>query len=731
MRRAWMAAVLVAMSAWSGAADDPAQGPPGLVLVLSGGGARGAAHIGVLKVMEELHVVPDMVVGTSMGSIVGGLYAAGWSPDEIEELLLTVDWNQLFSDAVPRRERSFRRKQDDVVRLMQGRLHFAGGKPFVPPGAVGGQRIQALFDSLERQSDAPADFDRMPIPYRAVAVDIATGAPVVIADGRLADAMRASMSIPGMFATVERDGAMLSDGGAAANLPVGIAKDLGAGRVVAVDITSPLSYTGKGGFINTFNQMSSLLTQSNRLSDLKRLSTDDVFIRPELGDISFLDFPRAKEAVALGEAAAREKLEELRALAATPERWAAFEARHRRPASAPVIRRVRLENSSPVNDTVVRAALPDRAGAPLDERAFGGDLMRLAGLDYFGIMRSRTEAGTDGTDLVLTVPPKPYSGHSLQLGLSLRGDFHGESSYAFAVKHQLLAANRLGGEWQTMAQVGQSQVLASEFYQPFGPGMRWFVAVGGEVRRENLPLWVDGEVLARYRLANDEGRVEAGRVLGNWGELRVGASTGRAAIHRDIGPGYLPDLEERRGHLVASFRVDTLDSTLFPRRGHSLELRYEHSSAGLGADTRYRRVEASAYKALTWGENTLTPALEYGENLEEVAAFPDLFFLGGLGRLSGLGDSELSNERLVLASVQIYRRVARLDLAGLRVRAFAGLSMEVGNVYAADEAITASSLRWSAGPFLGADTPLGPVFLGWGYAEGGRSRFYFMLGERF
>jgi len=343
-------------------AEDPAEKEPELVLVLSGGGARGFAHIGVIRTLEELQIAPDMVIGTSMGSIIGGLYAAGWSADDMQELVEAIDWENVFTDRIDRIDRSFRRKQDDRPVMIQGRLHFDGTKPVLPSGVIDGQRLELILRFVEALSPATTDFDDLPIPFRAVAADIATGEAVVIDSGSLATALRASMSVPGVLPPVTIDGRSLVDGGIAANLPVGIARELGAQSIIAVDISSPLlEEEGEEfeTFMKVFTHLNSLLTVENRDRDIARLGLDDVLIRPDLGDISFVSFDKAREAAVIGEAAARLRIDELRPFASSQERWAEFQARPRAHALAPLqIDRIRLENTSNVDDRLVTCDRP-------------------------------------------------------------------------------------------------------------------------------------------------------------------------------------------------------------------------------------------------------------------------------------------------------------------------------------------------------------------------------------
>ena len=558
--------------------------------MLSGGGARGAAEIGALRVLEELHIVPDLIVGTSIGSIVGGLYATGWTPDEIEELLKTMDWSKLFSDRVDRRERTFRRKQDDVIILIQGHVNFDGFKPYLPPGILGGQSMELFMKSLEIRSTGETDFDAFPIPYRAVATNLNTGEPLVFARGSLATAMRASMAIPGLFAPVEHDGVRLSDGGAVANLPIGIARAQGAEAVIAVDISSPLNPFPQesASFIDSINRMNSLLTVSNRSEDVGRLKPGDVFIQPDLTGLSFLAFDKAAEAVGKGYEAARAKISELKRFSASDEEWAAFRARHhRRPESDLVVNSVRVENTSGLDDRLVRQAISVPVGQPLDLPALNDELLRLNAMNVFGLIRDGLDRKDGRSELVITTPAKERGLGTLQAGINLTGDFQGDSTYSVTLVHRLLAMNRLNGEWQNVVQFGNTAVFSSRFYQPLDTGQHWFVSPLVEARQELQGFWVDGNQVARYRLEREQARLGFGRVLGNWGELRVDAYSASNRAILQTGTQLFPDVGVHTGGVEGTFRVDTLDSTVFPTEGTLLTASYDVSLDSLGADTSY------------------------------------------------------------------------------------------------------------------------------------------------
>jgi NTE family protein len=716
---------------------------PKLALVLSGGGARGAAHIGVLKVLEELHVKPDLIVGTSMGSIVGGLYSAGYSAAQIEGILKSVDWKQIFVDKVDRTDRSYRRKQDDATFLIPVRLRFKGWKPYLPPSLLGGQRMALLLRSLEIQSTGIEDFDKLTIPFRAVGANLADGQAVVIEGGSLATAQRASMAIAGLFPPVEIDGIKLIDGGAASNLPVGIAQALGAERVIAVDITSPLGdIDSLGSLLQIYNQWTGYITEGNRREDLKRLKQGDLIIQPDLGDISFVGFERAPEAMAIGEQAARKAIPDLKRFAVDDATWKAFMERHRlRDRSETMVEAIAIDNKSWVDDDIVAAHVDIPIGQPYDEQRTTTQVMRLHGLDYSGTIDVRLapehgepvggEPGPVKNTLSLQVPEKVYGHNSLQFGASFFDDFQGENGYALSFRHLRIAANRRGGEWENVGQIGDVSLARTEFYQPFDAGMKWFTSVGAEVRRTTSDIWADEEVLAEFRVNRDLAHVDFGRVFGRWGEARVGAFYAYETGDVRVGDPTIPSYHESDVGYGFAFNVDTLDATVFPHRGTSVQARWTDSRESWGAEFDRTRATVRMSQAYTLGKITLYPVGEGCINLDQPATVGSACALGGSLRLSGLGQNELLGDKSVFGEVIAYYALKRIDLGALTQGVYAGISLEAGQVYLKDDPIAWGNLRTGASFFLGARTVLGPVYLGYGYTDGGRDRIYFILGQRF
>jgi NTE family protein len=712
----------------------PAPGRPRLALVLSGGGARGAAHVGVLKVLEEMHIRPDIVVGTSMGSIVGGLYAAGYSPEQLERIIADTDWKDIFVDTVDRRDRSFRRKQDDATFLVPGKLRFKGWKPYIPPSLFGGQQLELFLRSLEIEARAAENFDRLPISYRAVALDLETGEAVILDHGSLAIAMRASMAVPGMFSPVQLDGRQLVDGGAVANLPIGIAQSLGAEAVIAVDITSPL-YTRDEiqSFFSVMSQWSSFSTVANRKEDIRKLRPGDVLITPELGDINFLDFSRTVEAIGLGEQAAQASADSLRRFAVPEAEWEAFERRRQTRSDDPlIVDQVRFTNASRVDDRVIERRLKVPEGQPFDQKSFDHTVMRLYGLDYFGLIRHSYEREDGKGTISLDIPKKPYGRNSVQFGASFQDDFSGDANYTFALRHLLIAANRRGGEWENIGQIGQTRLLESSFYQPLDYGMRWFVSPTAEIRRGSVYLWEEGQPVAEVGVETNGGELDFGRVFGDSGEARIGAFYRHNVARPIIGvPTFTAEDDEVDAGLVLRLRADSRDSTVFPRHGVQINGWYMDDRESMGADADRQVARLDADIALTVGRVTVVPSMSGQSLISGPVSFVSSCALGGFLNLSGLGVGELRGERCVLGRMVAYVQLSHIDLGPLSSRMYGGLSLEAGKVYLRGDPVTWDSLIYGGSLFVGAQTPIGPAFVAWGTTESGEHRLYFVIGDRF
>jgi NTE family protein len=261
--------------------------------------------------------------------------------------------------------------------------------------------------------------------------------------------------------------------------------------------------------------------------------------------------------------------------------------------------------------------------------------------------------------------------------------------------------------------------------------MNWFVEPSLTYNRGTQEIGLDGQAVADYSFTTADARIAAGRMLGRWGELRLVAFISNNRGSPRIGSPEFDSIDETRGGAQARFRIDTEDSVVFPRSGAHVDIRYSKSSEAFGADTNFERLWGKASYAWSFGENTIVPGIEYGDNLDPVESFFSAYFVGGLFRLSGLGNNELFGEKMALARLIGYRRLVRFQAAGLKVKIYAGLSLEAGNAYLPGENVSWGTMLKGGSVFIGGDTFIGPIIFAYGRTEGNRDRFYFAIGDKF
>jgi len=700
-------------------------------LALSGGGARGAAHVGVLKVLEELGIQPDYIAGTSMGAIVGGLYASGLSPAEIEAAIETVDWINAFKDQPPRQDQSFRRKLEDRSFTVDPKLGFNRGRVQIPLGTKQGQKLMLLLEGYTGHVARVTGFDELPIPFRAVAADIVTGERVVLDSGSLATALRASMSIPTFFAPVELDGRLLVDGGIASNLPVDVVREMGAEVVIAVDISSPLATREElGSSVAIFHQLNGILIRRDTDRQIRELTPSDLLLAPDLGEVKTASFDRLPEAVASGETEARAHAAELRRFAGsggTRPSGRLVEARANRP-EAPIIDFVRAETDTRLDRRLLTARLRQDLGETLDRGQLEEDIGAIYGLDVFESVTYRVVQENGRTGLVVEGKRRTWGPNYLQFGLGLSADFQGDNSWTVGVAYTLAELNALNGEWRNELQAGERSLFRSDFHQPLDRRSRWFVNPAVAWKRDPFTLWEDGDAKADYTVTSAELGLAFGRELGTWGELRVGALRSWNEFDVLVGDREPPLDEADGGKAFLRFAWDELDELDFPKSGLRGALQYTVSREGLGAEDEqeYDLWSASLLGARTWGRNTLIGGIDFERTSSGTLPLQDLVSLGGFLKLSGFHDRELRGQHRGLARAVYFRALNEDRMLATHV----GLSLEVGNVWADDDDI-GEDLILGGSVFFGLDSPAGPVYIGIGHAEGGNTSAYFFVGRVF
>lgn len=711
----------------------PEGGRPRIGLVLSGGGARGAAHIGVIEVLEQLRVPVDVVSGTSMGSVVGGLYAAGLSPDELSRVIQSVDWVRVFNDTPDRQVLSFRRKEDDRTFLTNLRLGFKNGSFFVPPGMVEGQKLDFLLRTLTLGSEGVARFEDLRLPFRAVATDINTGEAVILETGTLATAQRASMSIPAAFSPVALDGRLLVDGYIANNLPIDAAQGLGAEAVIAVDISTPLSGVDGNSSAFAINaQASGFSTQESQRRQKERLAPNDILLTPDLGDLGAASFPRMQEAIDAGRKAALAAAESLSRYSVSEQEYAAWRAQHRRaPPELPIVDEIRIENDSLLADALIRARVRAREGEPLDLAVLKADLNRLFGLDAFERVQFDLRRESGRMVLVYHVEPRLRGTHYFRIGLNLETDFANEAGYNLGINHVMLPLNAWGAEMRNYVQAGDTYKVSSELYQPMDARDWFFVQPQFRYELRDFDVFQEGNRLARFDLETLTLGVELGVNLGNFAQLRGGIGYLDGETDRESGdPLVFSGDRFSGGFYQATFEYDTLDNTRFPNDGAygRIQGRFPREELGFRESSEELRIDSGIFRTL-W-RNTLGLALHYSTSFDAPDGIQFLNSLGGFGRLSGFERNSISGPHTGLARLTAYRRIASPSVFAWEFPVYLGAQFEVGNAWQ-DRGDIDDDLLYSTGPFFGVDTPLGPLYISYAYGEGGEHQGYLYLGQPF
>ncbi len=728
MSRFALITVLAWLLAGNLAAQTPANGD-GVGLVLGGGGARGAAHIGVLKVLEREHIPVSHIAGTSMGSIVGALYASGYSADEIEAVITAVNWRDMLSDDPPRDQLPMRRKDADLRYLLNFKFGIRRGKLIFPRGVLQGQKLLLLLRRLTLPVWDVEHFDELPIPFRCIGTDIGNGEMVVFEDGDLALAIRASMSVPAAFAPIRVNGRMMVDGGIVNNVPVDVVQRLGARRVIAVNVSEPLtaeeSLTSP---LSISNQMITLLMKDRTDSILRHMNPEDVLITPDLGDFGSASFDRSAEAIAIGEKAAMAQINELRAFAVTPEEYASWRAgRQRARFEQERLAFVNVSDKRSRSPRAVADALSELVGKPLDTDTIEAGISTAYGHgQYERIMwKPRQRDGEVGIEV--TPVDKGWGPNFLTFGLQLSDDFEGRSSYQLAAEATFAGYDWIDGESRVRIDLGQLAGFRAEHYLPVSRTGRTFVLPFVDYRAENQPLSIEGQDFADYRIRRSVGGLMLGYNLSNDWRIETGLIRGESRASVGVGNGAQSPSSDF-GALSFGFSHDTLDNSAFPTSGNRTDFVLRADRDALGNDGNGEFLRLRTDQAFAWDRHHLLLGFRGFTTWGEADLLQSLDTLGGFGRLSGYTERELISQHGLLGRAVYYRRFG--DATRLfTVPAYAGASFELGNVWPRRQDISVDSLITAGSLFLGLDTPFGPMFLGYGLADTRESAVFLTFGS--
>jgi NTE family protein len=711
---------------------------PRIGLVLSGGGARGFAHVGVLKVLEREHVQVDAIAGTSMGAIVGGLYASGMSAGQIEAELARVNWDELFATRVPRPELGQRRKEEDFEIATGLEFGVHDGQLSAPQGAFSSRGLELLLRRFTLPVRHVDDFDRLPIPFRAVATDMETGQPVVLAHGDLAVALRSSMSVPGAFAPTEVDGRILGDGGLVDNLPVDVARAMGVDAVIVVNVGTPLAGRGSlSSVVGLTEQMIAILTEQNVAHSLAALTPRDLLLTPPLGKLTSADFASVQALVRAGEAAAQDQLARLDGYAVPAAQYAQWAAAHVQPTMAPTpLVAVQFDGSQRSNPGRFEAKLQSQAGELFDTRKAEADARRLAASGDYTRADYCLVAGPNGETLMFDLQDKPWGPNYLRAGLDLHADFSGHSGFDVKVSHDLHWLTRNGTEWRNFIQVGEHPALFSEIYHPLwlniDDSSDWFAAAYVDGDRQHLSVYdAGGAEEAQFLRSTGQIGLDFGLPLGRMGELRAGflhvaTSTSPTLLSAQYTGSQRTQVWQEDG-LRLRGTVDQLDYVNFPAHGYLVQAEGVLGTRRLQTSEHMARGSVQGSAVNTFGRDTfeLHGAIKLSDEHSQLLV--DQFTLGGFQQLSGYRAGQLSGNAVLFGRLNWYRRLA--DTPVFARGFFAGATLEAGNAWESRSQLGLAHLRGGGSLYLGADTGIGPMYLGLTYAPRGELGVALFIGR--
>lgn len=721
-----LALLLGTCPVFANSAGDSAR--PKIGLVLGGGGALGMSHVGILKVLEEQRIPIDYIAGTSMGSIIAGLYASGMSPQEIEDFLKSLDWDEVMRDETPRQELYFRQKADDQRYLFE--LGIGGDGVKIGTGMAAGQKFNNLMQYITLRVAGITNFDNLPIPYRAVATDLESGKPYVIDHGNLGMAMRASMAVPGAFTPVEMEGHILVDGGVVDNLPVDVARAMGADVIIAVDVgagSDKVDMEKVKTFGGILGRVYAIAQRPNQVEQFKQA---DIGIQPVLTGLTASQFDRVSEFIPPGEQAAREKVPELSKYSVDEETYAAYIAAHRRPLpGAIVIGDISVTGNDRVSRSVIDGRIREEKGAPFAYDNVKRDLMRLYGVGEFeSILFTLTPESNDTSRINYDVTEKSWGPLYLKYGLQLRSDFESDAEWDMLLNLTRMSINDLGAEWKNELQIGSSLGLFSEFYQPLDPSGIFFVAPNGTYLSRREDVYDGKKHVAQYDIDKVEGELDFGVQFRDYAEFRIGPFWGNGKAKVETGTADLPEFDESYAGLKAGIIVDRQDRTLFARSGYYADIQGSFARESMGGERDFDKLTGNIRAQKSWGDQTVIVGLQGGSALgSDLPGYAQLT-LGGPFSFSGLPENQFRGSYLGVGSLGYRYRLLQLP-AQLGRAVYVMTRIDSGNVW--QDEVDTGDLRVGASAGIGADSALGPLYFGYGRADGGYDALYFSLGTTF
>ena len=720
-------ATAVPQPGWCASAESRAApaARPKIGLVLSGGGAKGGAHVGVLKVLEEQHVRIDCIAGTSMGAVVGAGYAAGLPAAQLEQFVTAVDWEAVVGGTGRRLLQPIEQKRLKTAASSDLELGVNNHHVVTPAGLANTSGIDDLLRTYVAQARMVPDFDQLPIPYRAVATDMVTGKMVVLSRGDLARAMRASMAIPGAFSPVVWERYVLADGGQVRNIPVDVARQTCADIVIVVNLVEP--ETPPEELVQATQMVMrsmEVMLEANEAVQLESLTARDVRIDVPMGKIRSVDFTRVPEAIPLGEAAARKAIDRLAALSVSDAEYTAWRDQVTQPQEITArVAGVRFEGLKKVNPDYLHTLTTIGPGDEVTAQAISADATRMSALESIDTVAYRLEGDPANPTLVWWPDEASIGTNVLRPSVGLYAGQGGDLKFLMGAQFVRSWLNDRGGQWRTNVQLGFESIFTTGWYQPLDVAQRWFVDPEILASRSIEDIYVDTERIAVYRFTDVGGSVEFGVNLSEVSQVRLGYVSMRRRSEVQTGISNLPgvdqriaEVDERDAGLLASFTFDSRDADTFALRGAAAELLYLRSDQSLGGDRDWSRAEGGLRKGFAIRENAMWLTLAGGIDLSDDRLPGDrTFSLGGPRTLPAYQFDEFRVRSYWLADLSFLWRL--VELIPVRNQAiYGGFGLTAAGLYDRVDRIEDGEV-YSVSALLGGPTPIGTLTVGIGGAE--------------
>ncbi len=737
-------------------------GHPQIGLVLSGGGARGGAHLGVIQVLEEKRIPIAGIVGTSMGALVGGLYAGGMGSDELYSLLTETKWDDYIAISYDRSLLPFRRKL--LERDFPGQLKVGVDSANNIGVGTGLFKRQMMLQFLQKKTLPVAqinDFDQLEIPYRAVACNLENGDTVVLKSGSLAESIYASMSIPGGFEPITINDTILVDGGISDNLPVDVMRqEMDMDILIVVDISTPFDKDARfSNLLAVLGQLSNILMRKNVNDVILTLKDNEILISPDLTGYTPLDAHKYREIIKIGaDTTAAEYEQKLTPYTLSAAEYEEYRRVHRSPPvyEPPVICALTLDNETFLHDETILRFLHHHEGQPLDADLLDEDLLAIYSLGLFDDVTYEIGQDAAGTTLNVSTLPSWDSNGQLKFAFGFEDDFSGTSDYLVRFEYVMFGLNSYAGEWRTRLTFGQEKLIFSELYQPLD--LDHFFYLRPDIFYRNKQVYISPTIIGSHTIEADLDESVPASVTEYGATLGLGVNLNRTmqfeigTVVKDVEPSisfiavdtsgarFVNNTEHQKSVVAyAQLIIDSMSHPFFPNKGHGAELRWSRQMVEWGSEMDFSQASFRGQGAYSLGRHTLLPRVKYGktftaENFDSSQDLTTFYTLGGLFNLSGLPTNAVSGDHAAFGALLYRYSLSDSGFFGtLGMPLYSGFSLEAGETWYKEHGaeFRSDNIIYAGSIYLAADTFLGPFYLGLGLADEQYWSLYFSLGATF